>query len=383
MSDVIPIRLTRPASAHHTEAQVNGEAVWFESNVALRVTPEAMVSAFLVPACQAGARLDIDVPLAERFRVNIPQVLTILDEWWEWKGQAPSESGGTATPAIGSLAPRMRSSALMFSGGVDSFYSLLRGPVAPDALVMVEGFDIPLDNTARRQAALSAVEQIAAELQIQAIRLSTNLREHSYFRTVNWEKSHGGALACVGHLLRDHISHVLISSSHSYKDLDKPWGSHFRLDPLWSSDQLAVLHVGATHKRTGKLMAIAHEPLVQKYLRVCWEGESGDLNCGTCEKCVRTQLVLLSVERLHQFRTFSGSIVQLTDSVNRLPFIANRNTLRGAYNSVDLTKIPKPLADAVLALRQRSAAEHARRQRRSTAVGRLVDSGLRRLHVVP
>ena len=40
---------------------------------------------------------------------------------------------------------------------------------------------------------------------------------------------------------------------------------------------------------------VARSPTALKTLKVCWQGEPQDRNCGLCEKCVRTRLNLLSV----------------------------------------------------------------------------------------
>ena len=344
------------------EVMVGDQAVWFASQSELELPMDAVVTAFLLPTWNRGALLSLDDALSALLRTNLPAVERLLHQWWGASGPYPLEPADAPPPRGGILASRKRATGLMFSGGVDSFFSLLRGTMAPDALVFVDGFDIPLADVARRDAAHDAVRQVAMSLGLSVLRVATNLREHALFNTVPWDRTHGGAMAAVGHILRRHLSHLVVSSSDTYADDGGGgYGSHFRLDPLWSSEQLAVLLEGATHRRSQKLIAIAGEPLVRQHLRVCWEHRTDDLNCGTCEKCIRTQLTLLAHDQLQHFQTFRGSVASVTRAVRALPCVPNRFNLRVEYDALDLTRFPRDLATAIRALRRRSRAALARR----------------------
>jgi hypothetical protein len=52
---------------------------------------------------------------------------------------------------------------------------------------------------------------------------------------------------------------------------------------------------GAELSRLEKIKLIARNKAVVDNIRVCWEGKVAGNNCGTCEKCVRTQLELAVV----------------------------------------------------------------------------------------
>jgi len=291
----MPVTVTSvgAASRQRADALIDGEPFWIEADAeadaSVELSMDAIVAAFLIPSLRLGVPLVLDGPLSEKLRSQLPYVAKLVREWWGWSGGLPIEPSGTPAPSGGLLAPRLRRSALLFSGGVDSFFSLLRGPVAPDALVFVDGFDIPLNEVARRDDAHHALRQVADAIGVRMIRITTNLRTHPLFAATPWEQTHGGALAMIGHALRREFSHVMISSTPSFRDMAMPWGSHMRLDALWSSEHLGVLYVGATHRRGEKLLAIADEPLVRQHLRVCGEHRAGGLNCGVCEQCIRTQ----------------------------------------------------------------------------------------------
>jgi hypothetical protein len=372
MSNVVVARRLAAGPATRVVADVADHEVWFEANLPLTLSPEVMASAFLLVCAHHRQGLDLDVPLSSRFRGNLTSLQEVVREFWSYQDVPLLEPPGGIPSTAGKAAPEFRGAALMFSGGVDSFYSLLRGPLAPAALVLVEGFDIPLTQPSRTEAAWASLQAVADHFGLRAVKVSTNLREHALFRSVNWEVTHGGALAAMGHLLAAQYSHVIISSSYPYPEPTKPWGSHFRLDPHWSSDVLSVLHVGATHRRAAKLLAIADEPIVQRNLRVCWEGVTTQLNCGACEKCIRTLLVLQSVGRLEHFTTFATSESQLTDAVRALPYIKNRGSLANSYTRFVRANPSSTLGREVAALIERSKRYHRKRELMKSVAGRIV-----------
>ena len=77
-----------------------------------------------------------------------------------------------------------------------------------------------------------------------------------------------------------------------------------------SSDHLQIIHAGSSCSRIEKLQMVADMPLVQKSLRVCFlvpqfDPHSGKVvNCGECEKCVRTIVGLEIMGKLNKFTTF-------------------------------------------------------------------------------
>lgn len=91
-----------------------------------------------------------------------------------------------------------------------------------------------------------------------------------------------------------------------------PYGMHPDLDPLWSTDRLAVEHVGADATRLKKISFIAKYPIVLNTLRVCWRNPKNKYNCGECEKCLRTMVALYAIDALKRCRTFPTTINKKT-----------------------------------------------------------------------
>ncbi len=188
-----------------------------------------------------------------------------------------------------------------FSGGVDSFDTLLAHRDEITHLIFLEGFDFVVDARAVADRAAAAAASVAAELGKELITVSTDVRR--VFPHVEWRWWHGGCLAAAALLLQEHLHTVYIPGSASWSEL-LPWGSHPDIDPLWSTECLEFRHDGIERDRFTKVAALAEEPVALAHLRVCWENRDGAYNCGRCEKCLRTMMLLHLVGALPRARTF-------------------------------------------------------------------------------
>jgi hypothetical protein len=60
--------------------------------------------------------------------------------------------------------------------------------------------------------------------------------------------------------------------------------------------------------RTEKIAALVSDPVAMRYLRVCWQQEAGEYNCGRCPKCIRTMATLRAYDALEDCATFPSRI---------------------------------------------------------------------------
>jgi hypothetical protein len=327
-------------------ADVDGAPAWFESaQVDLTAPPEAFPSAFLIPALHRGARLQLDAPVDPQWLAQMDPLLGILRAWWRYPRLIPEAA--TAAPAGAAGGAR---TALFFSGGVDSFYSLLRGGRPVHLLVMLQGFDYTLADQRRHAAAERTLREVAESLGIGWAVLRNNVREHPVLASAPWERTHGGILAAAAHLLPDDVGEVLISSSIA-ATRDQPWGSHWRVDPLWSTPRRSVLSVGHEIVRPRKLERIADEPLPQAHLRVCWENGAVEGNCSRCYKCVLTRLVLAEAGVLDRFQVLDG-METLAADVDAVP--RGRERMRQLEDLVRRGQLGPEITDAVRRLIRRT-----------------------------
>lgn len=366
-----PVAAIGPSGRSRIVADIDGVPLWYESaDVALDPAPEAFASAVLLAAATRAEPLSIDAPLDRVWLANVPALLAQARAWWGLAEIAVSGSGtAERVRAAGGVA------AQCFTGGVDSFHALLRSASPPGALVFVHGYDIPRSDRTRLDAFLPGFRETAGAVGARPIVVETNLREHPAMRRVDWERSHGGALAAVGHALAGVADTLIVPSSYPYHDA-KPWGTHWDLDPLWSSAALEVRHADATLRRDGKVREIAADPLVRRHVRVCWENRAPTGNCSRCEKCVRTLLAFAMAGRLDDLPAFDMG-VPVPARLDELAPVATH--LVSVYEDL-LRRIDDPsLAAAVERLIARSRRsrfaiarwwERATRRRRAAAGGR-------------
>jgi hypothetical protein len=112
----------------------------------------------------------------------------------------------------------------------------------------------------------------------------------------DWEDSFAAQLAGALHQFSHRFDFGLIASSSDYlRPATVSLGSKPALNYLLSGGALEVVHDGSGYSRTAKAAVVARSPTALKTLRVCWQGEPQDRNCGHCEKCMRTRLSLLAV----------------------------------------------------------------------------------------
>lgn len=341
-----PIRIEKPRSelrsgVHRVSMRLDLRDIWFESSdIPLKAAPEAFATALLIPALRINRTLLVDPSVCPIWLHNQQNAARLVSSWWNYAefgspaistsdaavAATPSPAAASSAFAIAPMPNRVADSpieggpaALCFTGGVDSFYTLLRAQSSAEFLVFALGYDIDLRDRHRVLAAEHTIRSVAAETGKKSAIITSNIRRHGTFRIESWERTHGGALGALGHLLTDNVSTLQISASQPYRSSTK-WGSHWDLDHLFASSKLAIQHFGAEYFRMEKLWQIAHEPIVHRYLRVCWERRGGEINCGQCEKCVRTMLALDTCGQLENYQTL-GKRKDLPALVDGIPFI--------------------------------------------------------------
>lgn len=191
--------------------------------------------------------------------------------------------------------PRDQLTACLFTGGVDSSFTLARNFDEIDVLMHARfNFDGPDDYSfiERENTAYSA--DFARLGKTPAI-IGTNILWPFEGFAEAWSYlTHGAALTAMGHLFSPRIGKLLISSSHAYGELI-PWGSHPLTDPLLSSSTMDVVHFGTAYTRFMKVEGLARHPALLNRLEVCGrlpKDKLGRLNCSRCQKCLRTMAAL-------------------------------------------------------------------------------------------
>jgi len=191
-------------------------------------------------------------------------------------------------------------SVVAFSGGVDSCftaYSQVHGPVRSHpcrltAGVMVQGFDIPLDQPDFFDSAVKQSRNLLSSIGLDLIPIATNYRD----LVEDWTHSFGAANASCLALFSGRFRVGFISQGLTWREFHLLHeGSNPITDPLLSSDSFRILPAGTAFERAEKIYAMREWKEFLQYLRVCWQGPQRDRNCCECEKCMRNILTFRSL----------------------------------------------------------------------------------------
>ena len=152
---------------------------------------DGALPAVLLPAMTCGERLRFEQPIDEALLRNLPDVQAIFRAWadaWPFFRGTPREIEVDATPALADRAPG-RAVAAFFSGGVDSFSTVLSHPEITH-LVFVHGADLAIGESELAGRVASRLEHAAELLGKSWIAVETDVRLL------------GGRLRALGRLLR-------------------------------------------------------------------------------------------------------------------------------------------------------------------------------------
>lgn len=273
------------------------------SGSALQPQPGLEVAAILgiLAAMKLGRDLRVEGPLSATFLQGLQQYIR------RFTAAFPEFSEVSVKPAsvqqIAEPLPTGRT-ASFFSGGVDSFFTLMKGKDRITDVIYIHGFDVRLDDLPRREAINEMATAVAEEMGIRYVPVESNMGKMLQ-DFGNWpHHAHGLALVAVARLLAGYIDEVRIPGSFSIHD-QKPWGSWLETDPLFADEQLRIVHDACEARRMDKVRRLANEPLALKYLRVCWERVDGMYNCCQCEKCMRTMTSLELLGKLQDAPAFA------------------------------------------------------------------------------
>jgi hypothetical protein len=266
-----------------------------------RMAPDVDVSAspfvppLLVLAAHRSRDLIIDAPVSEALLDQLPAVLAL---WNRWDPEA-ARIDVRATPVR--LARRASTAAAFFSGGVDSFYSVVAndsryGPADPRKirfLAFCHGFDIRLEDRARHEYVRAQLAHAATDLGKELVSARTNARD--FVRCVSWGfHGYGPCLGGLGLALSPIADTVYLPAAYAYQQIRAGGAnaSHPFVDPLWSAESVDIVFSGGEATRAQKIARLSRSPAALAHLRVCWQNVEGTYNCCRCEKCLRTMAEL-------------------------------------------------------------------------------------------
>jgi hypothetical protein len=282
--------------------------------------PHAFLVGCFIPAMHLGEkRILIEGDICPTLREGLKTAMAIVQEWSGGSLKPLSLEAGTMSVAQYTSKPRQ--AALFMSGGIDSLSALrINRKVYPEThpgfikdCLLVHGFDIggvvergmkyPVFERAKK-----AMAAVAEDTDVSLIPVYTNIRHLCDDRDLWLTKFFGSVLAAVAHAFDSRINLAYIGSSYDLPNL-APCGSHPLLDPEYSSYDLKIRHRDVEMSRMDKIRSIADWDVALDNLRVCLANVKERLNCGKCEKCVRTMLGLEAVGVLDKISSFEAKQV--------------------------------------------------------------------------
>ena len=152
---------------------------------------------------------------------------------------------------------------------------------------MIQGFDIPIHQKEMFDRAFLRSQRLTSSLNLNLIPFATNFRQ---VIKLNWESVFNLAIASCLHFFKKSHGIGLIPSSIYFTKMTIPSAFDNITDAYVSSDNFTIVNDGSAFTRLQKTEQLLHWQAFKDNLRVCWEGEAKDRNCGQCEKCIRTIL---------------------------------------------------------------------------------------------
>jgi hypothetical protein len=306
------------------QAGLPAQSLRFEVDEALagdlEPSPEAFALAALPAAVWRGERrLWVDGSLCPRFASGLTRLMQTWSGWYAHCRPIALEPARGLAPPPARPTPR---SAVFLSGGVDSLALLRRSraehpaghPDAPsDAIVLFGNNGFEFEGGRPVPERLAAWHALLARLAPLAEREALTLVPVHF--DARWllpgyqawtSLAFGPMIASVAHALWRRNTSALLGSSSIRED--RPHGSRPDTDPLYSSAAVEIRVGDPDVGRFEKIRRIADWEPALAIVQPCWLRSrrlaDGRLNCGRCEKCLRTMLALLVLGRLSQCSAF-------------------------------------------------------------------------------
>lgn len=198
--------------------------------------------------------------------------------------------------------------AMLFSGGVDSTASYIRHREEDPTLISIQGWVLDVNQPERWNRVKEQIEAFADERELETQFVRSNMLEfldtamlqahYQRYMTGAWYSSVGQGLGmlslCAPLSYTAGFETVYMAATHT-EAVDESWGSHPSIDDRIRWAGTRAVHDGYDLTRQDKVELIAdyvHEGNEDLTLRTCIHSEVGE-NCSSCEKCYRTAIGLL------------------------------------------------------------------------------------------
>ncbi len=286
----------------------------------LAPSPDAFLTALFPLAQWSGERrVLVEGRVCSRLRDGVGAATQLFAHWYERCGPIAIESTRGFAPTTPRREPR---AACLLSGGIDAL-ALLRAnrldyaPPHPwfvrDGLLIFGLNTFDADAAGVRPERLAAFDTHAARMTefgekagVTLVPIRSNIRA-LYPDFESWTAVGFGAgmvstaLCFAARFDRIELGSSGVGANHP------PHGSHPCLDHHLGTEAVTVRQAQTAVSRFEKTRMVAEWDEALAVLRTCFYHQipaDGRINCGECEKCVRTMLALVALKRLDRAPTF-------------------------------------------------------------------------------
>jgi len=272
--------------------------------------------ALLPLAMTLGEDLRMEGVLSPRLLRGMEEYQRIQCAWRPTPFKAVGIEPDQLQPA--GLGPLETGVACSFSGGVDSSYTVWRHLPENEPnrryrishCLMINGFDADSDveNAGHFSRIQKSIEPMLEDLGLHLVVCRTN---YMSFSDPNILKQSFGAMVTAPALVLGRLfSCFFVPASYRFDEFCRD-GSHLMIDHLLSTESMETVHDSSHLIRPEKTATISNWSATHATLRVCFnatgyrEDTKSIVNCGRCEKCIRTMKTLEMSGSLEKYTTFS------------------------------------------------------------------------------
>jgi hypothetical protein len=309
-----------------SSTRISAEVIWEDSDrpaqdiyfevrepfcESLMCTPHAFLVPAVIPAMRHGEeRVLVEGAICPHLRDGLEAAMGWIHKWHGAARKPVRIEGGVGnTPPS---PPTPNRAGCFFTGGIDSLATVRRNRLTfpmehpgsfKDAIII---YGLEVDHPEAFEDVFRALSVIAEDALLTLLPVYTNIRaldDDWKFWEFEWE---GSVYSAVAHALTRRLTTVSIASTYDIPNMHE-LGSHPLLDPNYGSNELRVLHDGITLSRLDKTKLLLDWEAAVQHLRVCNTVRNyrpGTINCGECEKCLRTKLALLALGALNKTKAF-------------------------------------------------------------------------------
>jgi hypothetical protein len=278
-------------------------------------------------------RLQLDGALCTRLRAGLLAINRVYADWYPEVRMVSVEPTSGYRPTA---PPSERRLASLLSGGVDGLATLrqnrldypLEHPESIRACITLFGINhFDLDENGPVPERLAAFEDLRGRLRslaeaekFELLPVRTNVRSLGFDYRAWTRIGFAAGHIAVAQLFHGHFDKVLFSSDGAGPNPPHA-AAHPMITPWFSTNAVTVQSDQDAILRTDKIALLANWEWGRRLMQPCHYvriPEQGRINCGQCEKCVRTMLTLIGLGRLKDVSAFAGMDVT-PDLIRKIP----------------------------------------------------------------